>query len=81
LVKRTSDSLVTTTITTTTTTTTTTTNDEPIRRRSSLSTELSISDRNNRKMHNAMNTSTSTTIYSNKDLSTSSNNQINKSMI
>ncbi|CAF5185865.1 unnamed protein product, partial [Rotaria magnacalcarata] len=40
LVKRTSDSLVTTTITTTTTTTTTTTNDEPIRRRSSLSTEL-----------------------------------------
>ncbi|CAF3332288.1 unnamed protein product [Rotaria socialis] len=81
LVKRTSDSLVTTTITTTTTTTTTTTNDEPTRRRSSLSTELNISDRNNRKMFNALNNSTSTTIYSNKDLCTSSNNQINKSMV
>lgn len=88
LVKRTSDSLVTTTITTTGTTTTPittvplqTTNDDPMRRRSSLSTELNISDRNNRKILNTMNTSTSATIYSNKDLSASSNNQINKSMV
>ncbi|CAF1038558.1 unnamed protein product [Rotaria sp. Silwood1] len=76
LVKRTSDSLV-----TTTTTITTVTNDEPIRRRSSLTTEFNTRDRSNRKNSNTMNSSLSTTIYSNKDLCTSSNTQINKSMI
>ncbi|CAF3476500.1 unnamed protein product [Rotaria sordida] len=73
LIKRTSDSLV--------TTTTTLTNDEPIRRRSSLSTEFNTSDRSNRKTFNTMNSSISTTIYSNKDLCTSSNTQINKSIV
>ncbi|CAF2855836.1 unnamed protein product [Rotaria sp. Silwood2] len=73
LVKRTSDSLV--------TTTTIITNDEPIRRRSSLSTEFNTSDRSNRKNFNTMNSSVSTTIYSNKDLCTTSNTQINKSIV
>jgi hypothetical protein len=57
--------------------TTTTINDEQNRRRSSLSTELNISDRSNRKAFN----NTSTTINSNKDLCTNSNTQINKSSI
>ncbi len=59
--KRTSDSFM---------TTTTTMNDEQNRRRSSLSTELNVSDRSNRKASNP-----STTVNSN------SSTQINKSMI
>lgn len=77
LTKRTSDGLV----TSITTITTTTANDEPIRRRSSLSTDLNTTDRNNRKAFNTINNSTSTTLYTNKDLCTSSNTQINKSTV
>ena len=67
LAKRTSDGLV----------TTATANEEQNRRRSSLSTELNISDRSSRKAFN----STSTTINSTKDLCTNSNIQINKSTV
>jgi hypothetical protein len=68
LAKRTSDSLV---------TTTATANEDQNRRRSSLSTELNISDRSTRKGFN----STSTTINSTKDLCTNGNIQINKSSV
>ncbi|CAF3593816.1 unnamed protein product [Adineta steineri] len=72
-IKRTSDSLM--------VTTSTIINDEQTRRRSSLSTELNTSDRSSRKGLNSMSNSVSTTINSNKDLSTTSNIQINRSMI
>jgi len=75
LAKRTSDSFM------TTTTTTTTTNDEQNRRRSSLSTELNVSDRSSRKAFNTINSNTSTTVNSNKDLCTNSSMQINKSIV
>jgi hypothetical protein len=71
LTKRTSESLM----------ATTAANDEQIRRRSSLSTELTTSDRSSRKGFNTMNSSTATTINSNKDLCTNSNTQINKSIV
>lgn len=74
LAKRTSDSFM-------TTTTTTTTNDEQNRRRSSLSTELNVSDRSSRKAFNTINSNTSTTVNSNKDLCTNSSMQINKSIV
>jgi len=70
LVKRTSDGLMPTTV-----------NDEQTRRRSSLSTELNISDRSSRKGVSTINSSTSTTINSNKDLCTNSNTQINKAIV
>jgi hypothetical protein len=73
LAKRTSDSFM--------TTTTTTTNDEQNRRRSSLSTELNVSDRSSRKAFNTINSNTSTTVNSNKDLCTNSSMQINKSIV
>jgi hypothetical protein len=60
---------------------TTTVNDEQNRRRSSLSTELNISDRSSRKGFNTVNSSISTTINPNKDLCTNSNTQINKSIV
>jgi hypothetical protein len=70
LIKRTPDSLMPTTV-----------NDEQARRRSSLSTEINISDRNSRKGVNPINNNASTTINSNKDLYTNSNVQINKSIV
>ncbi|CAF0823891.1 unnamed protein product [Adineta ricciae] len=71
LIKRTSDTLM----------PTTTNNDEQFRRRSSLSSELNTNDRSSRKALNTMTTSVSTTNSSNKDVSTSSNTQINKAVV